>query len=70
MDLHLAFTVQLVSGIEEFAVIALSDELFDFTGRQALAEIDFLDAGALFAKETLRFAAGGSSRFQVEFHGR
>jgi hypothetical protein len=63
-----ALAVQFVAGIQELAVIPLTNKLLQFGGRKPLAEVDLFNLGALFAKETLRFPAGGSGGLQVEFH--
>ena len=68
-SLHVALAVEFVAGIQEVAVVALADQLVEFLDRQSLVEIDLLKLDAFFAKQTLRVAAGGSSGFQIEFHG-
>src|SRR5207302_2701802 len=66
--LHAALAVQIVACVEEFFVVALADQLVQLGHRQSLVQIDFLKFRALFAKQTLRFAASGSSGFQIKFH--
>jgi hypothetical protein len=60
--------VQLVSGIQKQPVVALSDQPVEFLDGEAASDIDVLKLRALFAKPTLRVAAGGSGGFQIEFH--
>ena len=48
--LHVAFTIQLVPGIQEEAVVAGADQLVELAFGKALAEIDLLKLRALFAK--------------------
>ncbi len=64
--LHTARAVELIPGIEEEPVIPLADEPVQLGGGKAAAEIDLLEGGVFFAKQTLRFAARCSSGFQVE----
>jgi hypothetical protein len=66
---HIALAVEFISGVQEFAVIAGSNQLVESVDREALVEIDFLKLDASLAKQTLRVAAGGSRGFEIEFHG-
>src|ERR1035437_4015714 len=66
--LHVALPVELVSGIQEFAVVAGSNQLVEPLHRESPVEIDFLKLDAFFAKRTLRVAAGGSRGFEIESH--
>jgi hypothetical protein len=68
MIAHVTLAIELVSRVQKLAVIALSDQAFEFFYRKPAAEIDLLESRAFFAKETLRFAAGGSSGLEVELH--
>ena len=47
---HVAFAVEFISGIQEVAVIAGSNQLVESFDREALVEIDFLKLDAFFAK--------------------
>ena len=47
---HIAFPVEFIPRIQEFAVVAGSDQLVESVDREALVEIDFLKLDALFAK--------------------
>jgi hypothetical protein len=66
--LHAALAVELVSGIQELAVVAGTNQLVERLDREALVEIDFLKLDAFCAKRTLRVAAGGSRGFEIESH--
>jgi hypothetical protein len=48
--LHIAFPVEFISGIQEFAVVTGSDQMVERVDREALVEIDFLKLDAFFAK--------------------
>jgi hypothetical protein len=65
---HTTLAVKFISGIQEFAVVPGSNQMVEFIDCQALVEIDFLKLDASFAKQTLRVAASGSRRFEIEFH--
>ena len=47
---HVAFPVEFVPGIKEFAVVAGSNQMVESVDREALVEIDFLKLDAFFAK--------------------
>jgi len=47
---HIAFPVEFIPGIQEFAVVAGSDQLVESVDCEALVEIDFLKLDAFFAK--------------------
>ena len=66
---HVPFPVEFIPGIQEFAVVAGSNQMVERVDRQALVEIDFLKLDAFFAKQTLRVAASGSRGLEIEFHG-
>ena len=57
------------SGIQEFAVVANSNQMVERVNRQALVEVDFLKLDAFFAKQTLRVSASGSRWLEIECHG-
>src|SRR5262249_22075796 len=68
MVLHAAFAIQLVASIEEQPVITLAYELVQIGYGKTAIQIYFFKFESFFAKPPLRFPAGGSSRFPVEFH--
>jgi hypothetical protein len=68
MIAHVTLAVKLVPRVQKLPVVALSDQAFQFFYGKPATEIDLLESRALFAKETLRFAAGRSSGFEVELH--
>jgi hypothetical protein len=47
---HIAFPVEFIPGIQEFAVVAGSNQMVESVDREALVEIDFLKLDAFFAK--------------------
>jgi hypothetical protein len=66
---HVPLAVELIARIQKRAVIALADQAIELLDGEALVEIDFFEFCSLCAKPTLRVAAGGSSRFEVELEG-
>src|SRR5205814_7992624 len=60
--------IDLVPDIQELPIIALANQLFQLGDRQSLIQIDLLHLDSFFAKQTLRFPAGGSSGLQIELH--
>jgi hypothetical protein len=68
MIAHVALPVEFVAGVQKLAIIAPSDQTLQFFDRKSAAEIDLFESRAFFAKETLRFPAGGSGRFEIELH--
>jgi len=66
--LHLALAIQLVARVEKFLVVTIADQFVEFGYGKALVQIDLFESNSSLAKETLRFAAGGSSRLEIEFH--
>jgi hypothetical protein len=68
MIAHVALAIEFVSRVQKLAIVASSNQALQvFYGKPA-AEIDLLESRSLFAKETPRFAAGGSGGFKVELH--
>jgi hypothetical protein len=49
-EFHIAFAVELISGIQELAVVTVSNQVVERLDRKALVEIDFLKLDAFFAK--------------------
>jgi len=47
---HVAFAVEFISGIQEVAIVASSNQLVECFDREAPVEIDFLKLDAFFAK--------------------
>lgn len=68
MIAHVALAIELISRVQKLAVVSSSDQALQFFYGKPAAEINLLESRAFFAKETLRFAAGGSSGFEVELH--
>ena len=68
MLLHVALAIEFIAGIQKLAVIARADQLLELGDRESFIEIDYFEFNALFAKQTLRLAAGGSTGFQIELH--
>ena len=63
---HLLLAIQLVPRIEKQLVIPIANQRIELLRRQSAIQIDFFKRGSLFAKETLRFSAGRSSRFKIQ----
>jgi len=64
--LHSAFAIKLVARVEECSIVPLADQMVQLLDGESLIEVDFFEFRSLCAKPTLRVAAGGSSRFEVE----
>jgi hypothetical protein len=65
---HIALAIQLITRVQNILKIPRADQLFDLRFAQSAIQIDLLRLDAVFAKPTLRFAAGGSSGLEIEFH--
>jgi hypothetical protein len=68
MITHVTLAIDFVSRVQKLTVVASSDQTLQFFYGKPAAEVDLLESRAFFAKETLRFATGGSSGFEVELH--
>jgi hypothetical protein len=68
MIAHVALTIEFVARVQKIAIVTPPDQTLQFFDRKPAAEIDFFESRAVFAKETLRFATGGSGGFEVELH--
>src|SRR5205085_1778407 len=66
--LHAALAVELIPSVQKIFVVALADEFLQLRYGQALIQVDLVKFDASCAKGTLRVAAGGSSRLEIEFH--
>jgi hypothetical protein len=58
---HAALAVEIVTRVQKRFVITLADQTIQLRDRELLVEIGLFERYTFFAKQTLRFAAGGSS---------
>jgi hypothetical protein len=63
---HAALAIEFVTRIEKQLVIAIADHFIELCDSELSIEIDLFKRDALFAKQTLRFAARRSSGLEVE----
>jgi hypothetical protein len=63
---HAALAIEFVARIQKQLVIAIANQFVELRDGEFPIEVGLFERDALFAKQTLRFAAGGSSGLEVE----